>query len=125
MFNVKILPNPARLHYFTPNAAGVPTYEIAKSVATKPLVLLNLYAFNSDTANDLFLAVFDSPDGTQGSAATVTVYPVPKKSFVQVATPGGDRFEKGLFVKAFTDVGLTTAAGAVMAFKIDYTPYIE
>jgi hypothetical protein len=125
MFNVKILPNPARLHYFTPNAAGVPAYENGKNVSAKPLVLLNLYVFNSDPNNLIYLAVFDSPDGTQGSAATVAVYPVPSQSFVQIATPGGDRLDKGLFVKGFTDTALSVAAGNVLAYKIDFTPYIE
>lgn len=125
MFNVKILPNPARQHYTTPVTAGVPQYENSKSVFNAQKVLLNLYAFNSDAANDVFLAVVDTPDGTLASAVTTTVYPVPKKSFVQVSLPGGDRVEKGLLLKAFTDTALTAAAGNVMAYKVDYTSYVE
>lgn len=124
MFNVKILPNPARQHYLTPVTAGVPQYENSKLVFSGQKVLLNLYAFNSDTANDLYLAVVDTVD-TLANALSTTVYPVAKKSFVQVAIPGGDRVERGLLLKAFTDAALTSAAGSVMAYKVDYTTYIE
>lgn len=123
MFNVKRILKPAELHYRSPGAAATPTFENAKSVFVGKNVLVNLYAFNSSGAQ-VYLAVVDTPDTTIASGTNTTIYPIPATSFVSIATPDGDRVEGGLFLKAFTDVALTTPAGAVMHYKVDWTPYI-
>jgi hypothetical protein len=124
-FNAKIIPHPANYHYNTPFGAGpVPTYENAKSVFTGKQLLVNLYAFNSSGAA-IYLAVVDTPDGTIASCTRLAMYPIPSLSFVGIATPGGDRIEGGLYLKAFTDTGLVTPAGSVMTYKVDYDPYIS
>lgn len=126
MFNVKIIPHPARSHYNTPFGAGpVPTYENAKSITVGKMTLVNLYAFNSDPTNQIYLAVVDTPDNTIASCTKLCPYPIASQSFIQLATPDGDRFEGGLFLKAFTDTGLTVAAGSVMFYKVDWDAYLD
>ena len=124
MFNAKIIHKPAINHYVTPQAAGVPTYENSKSVFTGKGTLVNLYAFNSSTS-PVYLAVADTPDGTLASATRLAVYPIPATSFVALATPEGDRIEGGLALKAWNDTGLSSAAGSVMAYKIDWDAYLD
>lgn len=125
MFNVKRILKPAEQHYQSPFGAGpVPTFENAKSIFVGKNVLINLYAFNSSAAT-VYLAVVDTPDNTFASATKLAIYPIPATSFVSIAAQDGDRFEGGLFVKAFTDNGLTTPAGSVMHYRVDWTAYVS
>jgi hypothetical protein len=122
-YNVKTIFNPPDFHYFTPQSAGVVTLENAKQVFTGQNLVLNLYAYNSSGAQ-VYLAVCDTSGSSMTNAANITIYPIPATSFVNVATPGGDRFEVGLYLKAFTDAAATVAAGSVMAYKVDYDAYV-
>jgi hypothetical protein len=112
-------------HYITPAAAGVITaFENLVNVVGSRRRLVNLYAYNSSAAA-VFVGVFDTPDGTQASAVRASVYPVGAGSFISIGAHGGERFDKGIMVQAFTDALLTTPAGAtIMFWKVDFTAWL-
>ena len=83
---------PADEHYVTPSVAGVPTYENSVKPFTSKRRMVNLYAFNN-SANTVYLGVFDTPDGTQAASTKTVVYPIAAGSFVSVSIHAGDRFE--------------------------------
>lgn len=118
MFSISF---PADQHYTSPSTGFVPTYENGKLIQGSKLRLVNLYAFNSSNTT-VYLAVADSVDGT--TIANAVPYPIGPGSFVSISIHGGDRYEKGLYLKAFTDTGLSAAAGNVMFYKVDWTAYL-
>jgi hypothetical protein len=110
---------PADQHYVTPKG----TWENMKVVSPKPCRVVNVYAMNSGAAK-VFLGIIDTPDGTVASATKAVPYPIESGSFISIAEHFGNRIEGQLVVEAFTDATLTTPAGNVMFYKIDWMAYI-
>lgn len=107
--------------FYRSSAAGAPVYENAKQIVAAKRRLVSLYAFNSGGA-DVYLKVQDSANAGV-DAGDCTVYPVSAGSFISLAMHGGDRFEKGIYLQAFTDAACTAAAGAVMHYRVSWTAY--
>ena len=110
---------PADEHYTTPKG----TWENEKIVSEKPMRLVNIYAFNS-SGDKVFLGIADTPDGDIAHATRITPYPIEGGSFISIAEHGGNRIEGQLVVAAFSDATLSTKAGDVMFYKIDWMAYL-
>lgn len=111
-------------NYLSPFALGSQVFENAKQVTTQPLRLVNAYAWNT-SGNTVYLVVADSADGgTTFGRASGVIYPIAAGSYVAVSKHGGTKMSKGLWVKAFTDLALTTAAGNVMFYNFDWMDYV-
>lgn len=110
---------PADQRYTTPQG----TWENKKVVSDKPVRLVNLYAFNSG-GDKVYVGVIDTPDGNVANATRAIPYPVESGSFISIAVPVGQRIEGQLVVQAFTDATLSTAAGNVMFWNVEYMAYL-
>ncbi len=114
---------PADQHYVTPQTLGVPQFENAKQIQASRMRLVNLYAFNTSAAA-VYLMVADVAAGAIAPGNKLAVYPIAAGSFVAISTHGGDRYENGLYLLCYNEALLTTTAGAVMFYKVDWMGYL-
>ncbi len=113
MFNPRESGKTADKHY---NSA---VFEAGAILFTGANRLLNLYCLNKGAAT-VYLKVTDQ-DG--GGTTSTTWYPVPAGSFISIATPGGDRCERGLRAYGYTTAGGAVACPADLWIKADWTSY--
>lgn len=106
--------------YLTPTLNGTPVFENAKQIIEGAGRIVGIYGDNS-SADELYVLVADTLDGDNPAAGDGALHAVtvPNAGFVSIA--GGQRFTRGLYVKAFTDPALTTPAGDVMAWNVQWS----